>query len=83
METRPTKDYTHLVIAVVLLCFAVMAFDLEAPYVAGLMALGLAVEIAAWAYLRLRGPRTYTEIRPLGRGEKRNDPGSGNDANAF
>lgn len=74
-----SRDYTHIVIATALFCFAVMAFDLEAPYVASLMALGLVAEIAAWAYFRLRGPRPYTEIRPLGEGRK-NEPGNGHDA---
>jgi len=70
---RPTKNYTHIVIASVLFCFAVMAYDLEAPYVAGLLALGLVVEIATWAYLRSRGPRPYSEIQPIVEGGK-NEP---------
>ena len=61
---RPAKDYTHVAIAIILFCFAAMAYALGAPYVAGLMALGLVIEIAAWAFLRLRGSRPYTEIRP-------------------
>jgi hypothetical protein len=62
METRPPKDFTHIAIAAVLFCFAAMAYALGAEYVAGLFALGLVIEIAAWVFLRLRGPSTYSKI---------------------
>ena len=74
METKPSRDYTHLAIAAVLFCFAAMAYVLGANYVASLMVLGLFIELAAWFFLMSRGPRPYTEIQSHPEGEKNGHP---------
>jgi hypothetical protein len=71
MESRPTRDYAHIAVAVVLFCLAAMAYSLGATYVAALMVLGLIVEVAAWAFLTVRGPRPYSEIEPPQEGGKK------------
>jgi hypothetical protein len=70
MDTKPSKDYTHVAISVVLFCVAGIAYAVGYSSIAGFVAIGLVIELAAWAFLMFGGDRPYPEVQPPTAGTK-------------